>query len=158
MKNHASVLALILALTTVAWADDFEIGWWTVDGGGHMWSTGGGFSLGGTIGQPDANPGPLTSEALSLVGGFWAVILPLCTSFAPVDFDQDCDVDADDFTKFDACFTGPAILGPPPSGCTAERFNTVDFDDDGDVDQSDFSVFQRCYGGSGIPVDPSCTG
>ena len=30
------------------------LNWWTVDGGGATYSTGGSYSLGGTIGQPDA--------------------------------------------------------------------------------------------------------
>ncbi len=43
--------------------------WWTVDGGGATFSTGGGYSLGGTAGQPDA--GELTGGGYTLGGGFW---------------------------------------------------------------------------------------
>jgi hypothetical protein len=47
----------------------FEISWYTIDGGGTMFSTGGPYSLGGTIGQVDA--GTLTSGSYALNGGFW---------------------------------------------------------------------------------------
>jgi hypothetical protein len=43
----------------------------TVDGGGGT-STGGGFTLTGTIGQHDAG-GPLNGGNFSLNGGFWAI-------------------------------------------------------------------------------------
>lgn len=88
----------------------------------------------------------------ALAGSPWAgeqsVSLP--TPFAPADFDQDCDVDADDLAHFVACATGPA-LGPPASGC-----GNADLDDDNDVDQSDFGLFQRCLSGPGVPADPRC--
>ena len=43
--------------------------WWTVDGGGHTFSTGEGYALGGTVGQPDA--GVLVGGGTTLGGGFW---------------------------------------------------------------------------------------
>jgi len=50
---------------------EYEIGWWTVDGGGGTSeSAGGQYLLKGTIGQPDAST---TTEGgtYSLRGGFW---------------------------------------------------------------------------------------
>jgi len=47
----------------------YDLSWSTVDGGGYTFSTGGGFSLGGTAGQPDA--GLLAGGQYSLAGGFW---------------------------------------------------------------------------------------
>jgi hypothetical protein len=41
----------------------------SVDGGGYTFSTGGGYTLGGTIGQPDA--GALIGGGYTLGGGFW---------------------------------------------------------------------------------------
>ncbi len=41
----------------------------TIDGGGATRSTGGVYTLGGTIGQPDA--GRLSGPGLALLGGFW---------------------------------------------------------------------------------------
>ena len=45
------------------------LSWWTVDGGGGTWSTGEGYQLGGTAGQPDA--GLLAGGGYTLGGGFW---------------------------------------------------------------------------------------
>jgi hypothetical protein len=47
----------------------YTLDWWTVDGGGATFSTGGSYSLGGTIGQPDA--GSSTGGSYTLAGGFW---------------------------------------------------------------------------------------
>ena len=65
-------LSLVMALSVTAMATaDYTIDWHTVDGGGHMSSTGGDLELSGTIGQPDA--GVMTGGDLELVGGFWAL-------------------------------------------------------------------------------------
>jgi hypothetical protein len=47
----------------------YSIDWYTIDGGGAMNSSGGSYSLSGSIGQPDA--GSLIGGSYSLVGGFW---------------------------------------------------------------------------------------
>jgi hypothetical protein len=47
-----------------------EITWWTVDGGGGTLSAGG-YTLAGTVGQPDA-AAALVSGDYSLIGGAWA--------------------------------------------------------------------------------------
>jgi hypothetical protein len=66
--------ALSVALTVGATsasapvALNYEITWFTIDGGGGD-SEGGGYSLSGTIGQPDA--GVLTGGGYTLNGGFW---------------------------------------------------------------------------------------
>ncbi len=52
-------------------------------GGGEMWSTGGTFELGGTIGQADA--GAMTGGTYTLTGGFWA--LPSCWCVADMNND-----------------------------------------------------------------------
>ena len=43
---------------------------YTIDGGGATFSTSGSYSLGGTIGQPDA--GLMSSGSYMLLGGFWS--------------------------------------------------------------------------------------
>lgn len=68
---------------------------------------------------------------------------------ASTDLDQDCDVDADDFSLFAACNTGPMI--PVISGC-----ETRDFDGDEDVDLEDFGLFQRCYTGPDGAIEADC--
>ncbi len=47
----------------------YDLTWSTVDSGGVMFSAGGGYSLGGTVGQPDA--GVLSGGGYTLAGGFW---------------------------------------------------------------------------------------
>lgn len=65
-------LTLSLALVSVAYAQtggDYDLSWWTVDGGGEA-VTGGSFTLNGTIGQADAGQA-LTGGDYTLTGGFW---------------------------------------------------------------------------------------
>ncbi|MBU0490862.1 MAG: hypothetical protein KKA73_03460 [Chloroflexi bacterium] len=62
---------LLLSVGLIARAQGgYDLSWWTVDGGGYTVSTGGGYELGGTIGQPDA--GQLTGGTYTLGGGFWS--------------------------------------------------------------------------------------
>lgn len=49
-------------------AQTYNIDWYTIDGGGGT-SSGGGYTLSGTIGQPDA--GMLAGGSYTLAGGFW---------------------------------------------------------------------------------------
>src|SRR5687767_12402244 len=49
-------------------AQNYSIDWYTIDGGGGT-SSGGPYTLSGTIGQPDA--GVHTGGNYTLVGGFW---------------------------------------------------------------------------------------
>ena len=63
-------LGLVLIAVPAA-AQPYDLSWYTVDGGGATFSTGGTYSLGATIGQPDAS-GALTGGSYALVGGFWA--------------------------------------------------------------------------------------
>jgi uncharacterized repeat protein (TIGR01451 family) len=66
----AATVALCLLGPRLASAQTYDIPWFTVDGGGATFSTGGTYSLGGTIGQPDAG-GPATGGSYTLAGGFW---------------------------------------------------------------------------------------
>ena len=62
-------LPLLLAFTLPAQAQ-YSIDWHTLDGGGGT-STGGVYTVTGTIGQPDA--GAMAGGNFSLTGGFWAL-------------------------------------------------------------------------------------
>jgi len=69
-----SLLLLVIAVTLLGVVSASALGgytldWWTVDGGGAMFSSNGSYSLGGTIGQPDA--GTSTGGTYTLSGGFW---------------------------------------------------------------------------------------
>jgi len=77
MKMSGRTLALVLAMalllpvTIVLAAQsgvEFALFWDTVDGGGGT-SSGGGYTLSGTIGQPDA--GAMSGGNYALTGGFW---------------------------------------------------------------------------------------
>ncbi len=66
------VVVLLLLSASVVLAQSggsYDLSWWTVDSGGYTFSTGGSYSLGGTIGQPDA--GAPSGGSYSLTGGFW---------------------------------------------------------------------------------------
>jgi len=73
-------LATLLLLTSITMAQSgdgpsallgtgYDLFWWTVDGGGGTFNTGGGYSLSGAIGQPDA--ALWQDETYTLIGGFW---------------------------------------------------------------------------------------
>jgi len=65
-------VAILLLLATLVLAQSgggYELYWSTVDGGGGTFSTGSGYALGGTIGQPDS--GVLAGGGYTLAGGFW---------------------------------------------------------------------------------------
>ena len=70
--NHRLALLCAWAASAgTAAAQNFNIDWSTIDGGGGT-STGGVYSVSGTLGQPDAG-GPLTNGQYSVTGGFWAL-------------------------------------------------------------------------------------
>jgi hypothetical protein len=64
-----AVGVLLAALGAMA---QYSIDWFTVDGGGGT-STGGVYSVSGTIGQPDASPQTLQGGPYSVTGGFWSL-------------------------------------------------------------------------------------
>lgn len=70
---QATVLAaaFLLAAAASALSQNYSIDWFTIDGGGGT-SSGGSYSVSGTIGQPDA--GSMSGGAYTLVGGFWGLI------------------------------------------------------------------------------------
>ena len=80
MKRHAKPnlrvllfagLTLLFTLPVLAQSGgELDLSWNTIDSGGGTFSSGGSYTLGGTIGQPDA--GGMTGGAYTLSGGFWA--------------------------------------------------------------------------------------
>ena len=73
MKNYLSLFAVAAALllSAGALAQSYNIDWYKIAGGGGT-STGGVYTVTGTIGQPDAS-GAMTGGNYSLTGGFWAI-------------------------------------------------------------------------------------
>jgi len=74
-------LGLVVLGPGVLVAQSYSINWFTVDGGGGT-STGGVYSVSGTIGQPDAG-GPMTNGQYSVTGGFWALPSAIQVGGAP---------------------------------------------------------------------------
>lgn len=89
METGATPVRLWLALLLVsvfsfqlsAFAQTYSIDWSTIDGGGGT-STGGVYSVSGTIGQPDA--GKMSGGNFTVDGGFWGIIAAVQTPGAPL--------------------------------------------------------------------------
>jgi hypothetical protein len=82
----AACLLLLAAVPVLAQSGGgYDLSWSTVDGGGGTFSTGEGYSLGGTAGQADASL--LSGEGYTLAGGFWpggAVAVPEYGIYLPL--------------------------------------------------------------------------
>ena len=134
------LLAIQLAVATVAVAGDFSLDWSTMDGGGSLRASGAGFELSATVGQPDATIQVMVGSGFELTGGFWAI------SAGPGfgDCDGNGDIDIADFVLFADCIAGPE--NPTGLGCTCLDPDSAN---DGDCDLRDFAEFQRVFGGTG---------
>lgn len=119
-------------------ADDLQIPWHTVDGGGGR-SAGGAFVLIGTIGQSDASTTPMTGGTFSVTGGFLAG--PPVGPPVPGDCNMDGVVNWLDFVDLEPCLGGPAIAPTPNCDC-------FDLEADSDVDLVDLATFQQGFTGS----------
>lgn len=73
-RNMKALLCGMLLVSSLlalkAQAQNLSIDWFTIDGGGGT-STGGVYSVSGTVGQPDA--GTLIGGSYKIDGGFWGV-------------------------------------------------------------------------------------
>jgi hypothetical protein len=114
IMHRLTVWIMLLTISAISTASgQYELSWYTIDGGGGR-SSGGPYVLTGTIGQPDAAYS--AGGNYELLGGFWPGG-PLCivqfddfARFAdlwnlkaeglPADLDGDDDVDFDDLSEF----------------------------------------------------------
>jgi hypothetical protein len=81
MKTKPTFFCLLTsAFCLQAWGQ-YSIDWSTIDAGGGT-STGGVYSVSGTIGQPDA--GTMSGGNYTLEGGFWGIIAAIQTPGAPL--------------------------------------------------------------------------
>ncbi len=145
MKQLRFVLLAALAVVAArrpaaVVADSYEIRWYAIEGGGVMWSTGGPYDLGGTIGQPDAG-GLAYDGTIRLIEGFWSGT-PIWTNG-----DLNCDgvVDAADIDPFFVA------LGSPPEYAQQFPYCTIltgDANGDGVLDAADIDAFFDLLQGS----------
>jgi hypothetical protein len=77
LKLAPLLLALVVSASQ---AQNFSVNWSTLDGGGGT-STGGVYTVSGTIGQPDA--GGMSGGTYTLEGGFWGLVAAVQTPGAP---------------------------------------------------------------------------
>ena len=80
-RAWATALEWLLATAILGQAADYSLDWSTVDGGGGT-STGGVYTVSGTVGQPDA--GRMGGGNYSVSGGFWSVLAAVQTPGAPL--------------------------------------------------------------------------
>lgn len=116
-RNVACVAAFAAAGIASA---QLAIDWYTIDGGGGT-STGGGLTLSGTIGQPDAGPA-MTGGNLAVTGGFWAAIPPPC----PQDINSDGTIDTQDLVLLLLRFGQQVPIGIGPDIAPDGQVNTTD--------------------------------
>jgi hypothetical protein len=73
---------LWFCLPVAGFSQTYSINWFKIAGGGGS-STGGTYSVSGTIGQPDAS-GQMSGGSYSLTGGFWSLIAAVQTAGLPL--------------------------------------------------------------------------
>lgn len=73
--------SLLVGSLVLAHAQNYGISWYKIAGGGGS-STGGVYSVTGTIGQPDA--GHLVGGNYAIDGGYWGIIAAVQTAGAPL--------------------------------------------------------------------------
>ncbi len=78
-----AIVASMFLAVGAAQAQTYSIDWYTIDGGGGT-SSGGPYTLSGTIGQPDA--GRLSGGSFVLDGGFWGGAIAVQQVGAPTLF------------------------------------------------------------------------
>ena len=127
-------MMLLLVFVGAVVADDFDLDWYTVDGGGDMLCTGGEFELCGTIGQPDASEFVMTGGDFELTGGFW----PGVPAYQPGDLNCDGLINGFDIDPFVLALTDPAGYAAAYPDC--DRM-LADCNNDGVVNGFDIDPF-----------------
>ncbi|MBL9033088.1 MAG: hypothetical protein JNM80_15425 [Phycisphaerae bacterium] len=130
MSRHTLAFGLATLLVAPIAHAQLTIDWYTIDGGGGT-STGGGFTISGTIGQPDAGRG--VGGALECVGGFWSAQAGTC--YANCDGSTVVPVlNVNDFS----CFLNRFAAGDTRANCDGSTVAPV-------LNVNDFSCFLNQY-------------
>lgn len=141
--DKLSLMFVVMALVASSASAQYDLSWNTIDGGGAMFSTGGGFEMGGTIGQPDANA-PLTGGGFELTGGFW----PGAAVDVRYPGDMNCDgvVNNFDIDPFVIALTDPRLYAAMFPNCD---INNGDVNGDGVLNNFDIDPFVMCLTNGG---------
>ena len=75
------ILFFAVLIPAIGFSQQYSIDWYKIAGGGGT-SSGGNYSVSGTIGQPDAS-GAMTGGIFSVNGGYWSLISAVQTPGAP---------------------------------------------------------------------------
>jgi hypothetical protein len=134
-RRWARIIGLLGNLLLVATAVAYELDWYTFDGGGIMWSTGGAYQLSGTIGQPDT--GVMAGGSYTISGGFWAPTGDRCSPCLG-DLTSDGFRNVTDFTLFAGAY-GSRQGDPDYNPC-------ADLNGNGFINVSDFTLFAAVFG------------
>ena len=138
-------VAVVLVLGGAAFAaylgGDFDLSWYSIDGGGCE-STGARFAVAGTIGQPDA--GAMAGGDFELTGGFWDGASSDDGGGCVRDPTWICDGDVD----------GDGQVNPVDSGLVQAAFGSADeadlcqydVDCDGQINPVDSGIVQSLFG------------
>lgn len=142
----ASVLLGALLGATTGLADSYDLSWFTVDGGGDMFTTGGGFELSGTIGQADAGAVILSGGNFELTGGFWAFVTPpSCAG----DLNCDGQVSFGDINAFVLRLSNPSAYATTFPGCPN---GNGDINGSGAVAFDDINPFVALLSNNPLPI------
>ena len=145
----AGAVSLAIMATAGAFVvGDFDLSWYTIDGGGGD-SAGGDFELSGTIGQPDA--GMMAGADFELTGGFWAGS-PVSSGGCIREPQWICDGDVD----------GDGQVNPVDGGLVQAAFGSADESDlcqydmdcDGQINPVDSGLVQAAFGTCDAPRAP----
>ena len=140
MKRGLLTTATVFAVLSIicvapALADDYDIDWYTFDGGGDVFTSGADFELSGTIGQPDA--GLMSGGNFTLTGGFWAV-LAAGPQYSLGDLNCDGVLNAFDIDPFVLALTNPGAYQAAYPECD---INLADINGDGVINAFDIDPF-----------------
>lgn len=134
MKRTWALMFLGLCGVAPAAAQPFDLDWYTIDGGGGLFSAAGTFEVSGTIGQPDAGLTAMTGGTYELSGGFWPGIVAGEDCLG--DLNEDGSIDLGDLSILLVHFGA------------AGEYADGDLNGDGQVDLADLSILLTRFGES----------
>ncbi|MBL8879463.1 MAG: hypothetical protein JNG88_10120 [Phycisphaerales bacterium] len=121
----------------------WDLTWYTVDGGGATFQTGGVFEVGSTSGQHDAAVS--AGGPWQLYSGYWPGCVPI---ELPADMNCDGLVNNFDIDGFVLALSDPAAYAAAFPNCNIQN---ADVDGNGLINNFDITPFVGCIEGGGCP-------